>query len=43
MYQLPWSGADTLRMLSDLVRRVPCYRLTLGARDDVPRLLASLA
>jgi hypothetical protein len=43
LYQLPWSGSQTMRLLSDLVRRAPCFRLRLGARHDVPRLLETLA
>ena len=43
LYQLPWSGPQTMRLLSDLVRRAPCFELRLGARHDVPRLLETLA
>jgi hypothetical protein len=42
LFQLPWSGPETVRGLGELVRRVPCYRLRLGARADVPPLLAHL-
>jgi hypothetical protein len=43
LFQLPWSGPETVGALGELVRRVPCYRLRLGARQDVPPLLQALA
>jgi hypothetical protein len=43
LFQLPWSGPEIVGVLGDLVRRVPCYRLRLGAREDVPALLRELA
>src|SRR5262249_31012879 len=41
--QLPGAGADALRAIGDVVRRVPCYRLDLGLDlARVPSMIAGL-
>ena len=40
---LPYAGAEMLKMLSSLVRRLPCYRFHLGHRPTlIPAAISDL-